>query len=427
LEWAREACFYHLMIDRFATGRERFVAQGHVPTTWMGGTLAGITESLDYLSQLGITALMISPFLAGSKYHGYWVTEHRRIDPHFGGDQDLRGLIEQARRRGIRVVMDLPITHCYRESSLFQSPSGGWAQFVRDDKGQPVGFFGDPCLPELDLDHPEVRREIKAIVDHWLDFGFDGIRFDHAKRPSQAFWEDLCAHLRRRTKPILLLGENWTESGEIGSLSGHLDAELNFPVSLALRRFLRDPSVGGLHRVDAAVTRQECLRARGYIMPTFLDSHDVERAVVVARGDWERLKLTMLLQFALPYPPIIYYGSERGQGQSRNLEAGRFERDAYFREPLRWDLGHGFTTWVRELVALRRLVRPWLAREKVTFTWHSEGVASWTCGEGQSALEATIACDGARVDTLEVSCGNGRALCWRAERAPSSGALGQAP
>jgi glycosidase len=390
------------MIDRFATGENTFdfikdKGYGEALRGWMGGDLKGVSRSLDYVAGLGADAFVLSPFFKGEKYHGYWITDYYMPDPHFGSMQDVNLLIFEAHRRGLRVLMDLPFTHCHVRAPAAadtlkkgpRSPYHDW--FLRDNEGKLTGFFGDKELPEFDLDNRRVRDEIKRILDHWLPLGFDGIRFDHAKRPSRSFWGDISRYLKEHYPGVLLIGENWHENGEIGSLSSFLHGELNVPICYALRRFLSEPCNASLEDIFRCALEQRVLRQQGYLLPTYLDSHDLERASHEAHNRAETLKLAYLIQMTLPYPPVIYCGSERGQGQTDNLPVGDCERDRYFREPMDWTGGGEMLSWVRSLLRLRKRYIDFFYSEP-HFTISEDGLGSYDYYAGEQRLSVAISC-----------------------------------
>jgi len=364
---------YHLMIDRFATANQDFQPVESVKPvdslrSWMGGNFKGIIESLGYISGLGVDTIFLSPFMKSHKYHGYWVTDYFSVEEHFGTDDDLACLVSEAHIKGIRVMMDVPITHCHMSNRRFCQPSVYKSEFLlKDHRGSTIGFFGDPDLPEIDLDRAAVRQEVLDILRYWLSYGFDGIRFDHAKRPSLSFWHFLVPELKKLSPQSLLLGENWSEQGEIGRLVGLLDGELNLPLAFAMRRFLMEPGLESMSGITAIVNLQESLRERGYIIPAFIDNHDLERAAVLARGNESLLKLGYLILMTLPYPVIIYSGSERSQGQTANLPEGCVERDRFFREPTSWSIGQHFADWIGRISRLRRTLWPMLSTAHITF------------------------------------------------------------
>ena len=362
-QWAKDSTYYHIVIDRFATGRQEF---NFSPTTsysqqlreWMGGNISGITQSLDYLEYLGIGVLLLSPFFRGKKYHGYWVTDFMQVDPHIGTLQQLRELIESAHKRNIRVIMDLPVTHCHINCPLVQqaiseNDSGFHDWFLYNHNGNFQGFFGDADLPEFNLEFPPVVNYLKKVIRYWLELGIDGIRFDHAKRPGPPFWLQITSYLRDLFPQVFLLGENWHESGSIGSLSPYLDAELNIPLSLEMRELIQKPEKTTIKQIIQSLQLQQNHQQRGYLLPTFLDNHDMERICLLASDNQPLIALAFLLQLTLPYPPIIYCGSERAQSQTHNLAKDSYERDRYFREPMNWQQGDKMAAWVRKIISFR--------------------------------------------------------------------------
>lgn len=361
--WALESAYYHIVIDRFATSGHTFQYRKGAGYSqdlqhWMGGKLRGITQSLDYIQNLGINAILLTPFFEGNKYHGYWTTNPCRVEPHFGNKQDLRELIDYARKRNIRMIMDLPVTHCHilahpASDAMKNKQSCYRNWFHYEANGRFRGFFGDHNLPELNLEHPRLKTTLKKIISYWLSLGFEGIRFDHAKRPSHSLWREITAHLQAQHPEVCLLGENWSKSNTVGTLADYLHGELNIPVSNALRSFLSQPGTGTIEELIRQIHAQRSLRQAGYLLPTFLDSHDVERVAYLTHGNQALLALGYFLQLTLPYPPIIYYGSERAQTQSDNLPTGKYERDRFFREPMDWHNGKDMAAWVKKLLAIR--------------------------------------------------------------------------
>lgn len=368
-QWAKDSTYYHVVIDRFATGRQQFRCKRRADYSqqlreWMGGNIFGITQSLDYLEHLGIAVILLSPFFRGKKYHGYWVTDFMQVDPHTGTTQQLRQLIESAHKKNIRIIMDLPVTHCHITSSLAQqaiskndSSLRDW--FHYDPDGDFQGFFGDANLPEFNLEFLPAINYLKKVITYWLEFGIDGIRFDHAKSPSPAFWLRITSYLQEVFPHVFLLGENWHESGSIGSLSPYLHAELNIPLSLQIRRHIQSPEQTTIKQIIQTVEQQLSLHLQGYLLPTFLDNHDMERISLLAKGNLSLTALAFLLQLTLPHPPIIYYGSERAHRQTQNLAKSSHERDRYFREPMEWQEGNEMAELIRNIIAFRNQHIAW--------------------------------------------------------------------
>jgi glycosidase len=291
--------------------------------------------------------------------------------------------------------MDLPVTHCHRDSHYARkglanknSPYRDW--FFFDNEENVRGFFGDSDLPEFNLDLPDVITFVKKISSYWLGFGIDGIRFDHAKRPSTSFWKSFTDYLSEKHDQVFLLGENWHESGAIGDLSPYLHGELNIPLSEALSEFVRRPEHHSIQQVAHHVRAQTSLRQQGYLLHTFLDNHDLERVSHLAQNDQSVIALSYLIQLTLPYPPIVYYGSERAQNQSNNLPSGQYERDRFFREPMDWINGTAMSKWVGRVIQHRNRYVSWFMSEPVTMGFLSERIFAYTYSHNDVLITVVI-------------------------------------
>ena len=167
------------------------------------GDLPGIISKLDYLSSLGVTALWISPvFKSPMEDNGYDISDYRHIDPTFGTDEDMDALIEEAKKRGLKIILDLVVNHTSSEHRWFQEAlkSRGnpyhdyyiWREkpnslesVFRGSAWQYVPSLGQyylhlfaPAQPDLNWSNPNVRIEVYSLMNYWLDKGVAGFRMD---------------------------------------------------------------------------------------------------------------------------------------------------------------------------------------------------------------------------------------------------------
>ncbi|MCC6906082.1 MAG: alpha-amylase, partial [Anaerolineae bacterium] len=163
-EWARDTLMYHLVVDRFYPGDGRGWHQTTDPGQPMGGTLDGVADKIGYLADLGIDSLWLSPVFESPSYHGYNVTDYYRVADRLGGGAALRRLVDEAHRRGIRVILDLVCNHVSDQHPLFvnargsrSSPYRDWFYFRDDLPHGYLTFFDVAAMPEINLGHPGAR------------------------------------------------------------------------------------------------------------------------------------------------------------------------------------------------------------------------------------------------------------------------------
>jgi cyclomaltodextrinase / maltogenic alpha-amylase / neopullulanase len=398
--WVRDAIFYQIFPDRFAAS-ERVLKPGRLepwdapPTSngFKGGDLRGIAEHLDYLDDLGITAIYLTPVFTSASNHRYHTYDYFEVDPLLGGNDALRELLDAAHGRGMRVVLDGVFNHTGRGFFPFHhivetgaaSPYRDW--FHIDDawieSGRPLlaypppgtpptqlgytAWWGLPALPKLNTDHPEVREFLMTVAEYWLHFGIDGWRLDvPAEIKDESFWQEF----RRRCKAIrpdaYLVGEIWRVAPDW--LRGdRFDALMNYPLGEAILGFAGvtdlDMAIVSTHHeyrlwvrpLDGPAFAARVIELQGAYDPdvvavqlNVVGSHDAPRLRTVFGGDAGSALLAMLLQVTLPGAPSIYYGDEVGLAGGQDPDCRRaFPWDASRWEP-------GMRDAIRGLIRLRR-------------------------------------------------------------------------
>ncbi|WP_164519580.1 alpha-amylase family glycosyl hydrolase [Nocardioides ferulae] len=195
------------------------VVYGVVPDLWAGrrlGSAEAVRRRLPYLERLGVDVLWLWPppqrRQAGEEYA---VTSFTALDESWGSPGDLRRLVDAAHARGMRVIVDVVVNHTSRRHPWFRradSPRDPtWDYYERDAAGRPDHYFDWRHLPNLDLDHPDVRARIVGALRHWVTaYDVDGFRFDVAWGPhrrSPTFWPEVVASLRALEPDLFLLAE----------------------------------------------------------------------------------------------------------------------------------------------------------------------------------------------------------------------------
>jgi cyclomaltodextrinase len=359
--WSQQAIIYEIFVDRFFPGKGKNWLLPETPAGFYGGTINGIVEKLDYLSELGVNVLWLTPIFPSPSHHGYDATDFFNIEPRLGNKADFRILLDESHSRGMRILLDLAPNHVSNLHATFQSaianknsPYHSWYTFT-DWPNQYETFFGVPELPQLNLREPAARKHVLEAAAYWLDFGVDGYRVDYAIGPAPDFWADF-RQLTRKTNP-----QCWT-FGEVveppdsqlafqGGLDGCLDFNLleAFRSAFAFREWHADQFLSFL-------TRHEDYFPDSFSRPSFLDNHDMNRFLWAAEGDLRRLKLAALCQFTLSGAPVIYYGTEVGLSQERDVRQNGRGLPEESRLPMKWDQEQdtNLFEYYRRLISLRK-------------------------------------------------------------------------
>jgi glycosidase len=396
--WAREAVIYHIFVDRFASGRNQAARHGvrRLPARWLepaelndfaGGNLAGVLERLDYLADLGVSAIWLSPIFRTPSYHGYDTTDFYTVDPRFGTNEALRMLVQTAHARGLRVILDFVANHTSTAFAPFvkaqsdpASPQRAWFDFDRRYRHGYRAFFDVATMPQLDTDQPAVRRYLIEAACYWLaEYNIDGYRLDYAAGPSHAFWSEFRAACRAAKADCWLFGEVTLAGDALRAYTGRLDGCLDFAFCRLLRQLCAGPRPTiGLSEFVNAVERSRAFFGlevgNNFVLPSFLDNHDMNRFLWLAGEDKRRLRLAAGLLFALGGPPILYYGTEVGLSQPRGKGPWREEA----RHPMLWGEAQdgALLHFFQQLVAIRRR-HPALWQGSMTTLQLDEAAGVW--------------------------------------------------
>jgi glycosidase len=416
--WVADAVFYHIFPDRFANGDASndpggVQAWGAPPTIWgfQGGDLRGVLDHLDYLSDLGIHALLFNPIFQASSNHRYNTTDYFRIDPRLGTHEDFRALLDAVHQRGMRIVLDGVFNHCGRGFFAFydlmenesHSPYVDWFHVRRfplhaygaGEAENYLAWWKFKSLPKFNTGNPMVREYLIRVATHWIRQGIDGWRLDVPNEiDDDSFWAEFRDAVKATNPDAYLVGEIW--DGDPRWVSpGHFDGLLNYPLRDLILGFVggRGLKAGECgRRAVELLERYAAENAFAHYLP--LGSHDTERLRTMCGGDVRRVQLAFAFQFFYPGAPGIYYGDEIGLEGSKDPES----RGAFPWDPSRWDPGLHRT--VRELIRLRRS-RPVLRRGDFRLAAADDG-AGWlafarTLGDERAVLVLNASAQSAHV------------------------------
>lgn len=335
-------------------------AQGEVRNCdFFGGSLQGILSKLDDLADFGVTVLYLNPVFESASNHRYNTADYRAIDPMLGTEDDFHHLCQEAKRRGIRVILDGVFNHTGSQSRYFnadgfysdtgaaQSPASPyyhWYSF-HPWPADYDAWWGIRTLPAVREDAPDYRdfiiRGQDSVVRHWLRAGASGWRLDVADELPDDFIGEIRTAMEETAPDSFLLGEVWEDATTKIAystrrrylLGQELHGVMNYPFRTALIAYL----LGG--EADEFRETLESLRENYpphafYSLMNFLSTHDTPRILTVLGADHvpgskeeravfrlsparrqlglKRLRLAALVLFTFPGAPTVYYGDEAG-------------------------------------------------------------------------------------------------------------------
>ncbi len=387
--WVGDAVFYQIFPDRFRrSGRvdvgAKIEAWDAPPTVhgYKGGDLWGVIDKLDYLSNLGITALWFNPIFQSASNHRYHTYDYFQVDPMLGGNEAFDALVAAAHDKGLRIILDGVFNHASRGFFQFndiaeqqeKSAYVDWfniGEFPIDpfDEDTPATYdawWGLHALPSFNTENEAVREFLWSVGTHWIERGADGWRLDVPNEiQTEGFWDEFRRRVRAVNPEAYLTGEIWHEATDWVGADGPFDGVMNYPLTNAMIAF----GVGNRINAEAIVDNNDYhvtpgLNAAEFAdridhltalygpherlgMLNLLDSHDTGRIMSMADGESSLVIACLALLLTMPGAPCIYYGTEVG------LEGGP---DPDCRRGFPWDKADrinavGIAT--RELIALR--------------------------------------------------------------------------
>ena len=358
--WAHEAIVYQIMVDRFAPAPDRWLEPAEMET-FVGGTLRGIIDHLDYVASLGVTAIWLTPIFKVGSYHGYDTIDYMEIDPRFGTKADLAELVQAAHAHGLRVILDFVANHSSHQFEFFQQaladPASAHRELYDFDPAYQHGyrsFFTDATMPQFNHDHPEARAYLLDAACYWLrEFGVDGYRLDYAAGPSHDFWSAFGAACKEVNPDCWTFGEVTLGSEALRTYAGRLDGCLDFGFVRQMRLLCATPvALIPVSRFASTITRTQRFFPPGFTRPAFIDNHDMNRFLWAAGNDKQLLRMAGALLLAFGGSPILYYGTEVGLSQPR--PKGHYREEA--RHPMQWGDSQDLELLAdfKRLIAVRR-------------------------------------------------------------------------
>jgi glycosidase len=324
--------------------------------------LQRIVDWLDHAIALGASGLALGPVFA-SRTHGYDTTDHYAIDPRLGDDNDFDELIDQAHRRGLRVLLDGVFNHVGTDFSRYREamdggpdhPASAW---FRRRRGEFDTFEGHGELIALNHRDPAVVDYTVEVMSHWLARGADGWRLDAAYAVPDRFWSEVLPRVRQKYPEAWFVGE--VIHGDYAArVAAGFDSVTQYELWKAVWSSLND---GNFHELDHALQRHNEFLAT-FAPLTFVGNHDVTR-IASRLTDPRHLEHALVLLFTIGGVPSVYAGDELGyHGVKEDRAGGDDAVRPEFDSPPTED--NDVFRLHKYLIGLRRR-HPWLHRAATT-------------------------------------------------------------
>jgi len=330
------------------------------------GDLKGIADSLDYLKQLGVTSILLTPIYPSSFYHNYFASDFEGVDPEFGTMADYRALIAGAHARGMKVYLDQEFQYVGYDHQWYRSALGNTASPYSDllifhgpgNTKPEEGPFGltlakrfrnaETGITTVNMKSPAFAAWAERYLKSWVDpdgdgdfsDGVDGFRLDHMMDDLDDkglltnlfddFWKPLFARLRATNPRLHFIAEqsDWGYGGDF-LRRGDVDAAFAFPLAGAIRSFDKAKIVEAIGKTAQATPP-------GKHQLVFAENHDMPRFASDAGITPGRLRAGATLVAALKGTPLLYYGQEIGMRGLQRPEYKSDEKDIGTREAFEW-------------------------------------------------------------------------------------------
>lgn len=413
-EWVSDTVWYQIFPDRFCNGNPS-CNPTHVKT-WSGpdarvsneevygGDIAGIESRLDYLKDMGIGGIYLTPVNESSSTHKYDTDDYYKIDPAFGTGAEMKQMVRQAHEREIRVMLDGVFNHCGvgygpwidvvekgPESKYFDwFMIRDWPFSGKDDarEGRYYAFAFEDSMPKLNTNHPEVIEELLKICTYWVtEYDIDALRLDVANEISHTFCKELKKRMVSLKPDFYIVGEIWHDS--ISWLRGdEFDSVMNYPLRQVITGLGMSQSINR-DRFQQEINRcySMYMNQTNKVLFNLLDSHDTIR-LKTRLGDYDLFALQLLVLFTMTGSTCIYYGTET------SMEG---EHDPDCRRPMPWkEIESGEYNerifYLKELIRMRKRYRA-LRNGECTFSSLTEDenvICYRKTSEGEPAVEVIL-------------------------------------
>lgn len=372
--WVKNAVWYQLTPTVYSNNGEEAKSN-------TDGNFAGLTKKIDYIQDMGYTAIYMTPIFDGFSWHLYDTTDYFKVSPKLGGNEEFKKFVEEAHKRNIRVMIDAVFNHC---GSLFEfwrdvlkngKSSKYYDCFYIIDENRPIlnceimedGSYSDKGgyhnnfrtfayttkMPKLNTNNPIMREYLMKVAKYWVEeFEVDGWRLDVSNEVSHDFWREFRKNVKGVNKDTFIMGENWDDAypwlmgDQFDSVMnyGFMNLALNFISPKISKKFDKLATNFKNEFIELSTKYPKHLTENLF---NFVCSHDVDRLMTTCEGNENLVKIAYLLLLTYSGTPCIYYGDEVGMEGKEPIN----------RSPMIWDESKQnlvLKNHIKKLIAIRK-------------------------------------------------------------------------
>jgi len=400
--WWNKSVIYQIFPDRFNIGDNKTIAEkikmglypsnavaknwDSLPTNeegfifhFFGGDLQGIIEKIDYIKNLGVSVLYLTPIFSCGTYHGYDAQDYKAINKGLGDIQKFKELVNELHKENIKLIIDVSISHLSSEHPYFKeaitNPNSKYKDYFyfTNYPKEYQCWYGFDYLPQLNFGNPAVLEEFitneDSVIKFWIKQGVDGIRFDCANDLGPKIDSIIYKTIKDTNPDAFMIGEIFNFAGD---WANYLDGVQSYFFTSSIFSLFEGKISSTQFGAEISNAINKFPYEKLLNSPIFLSSHDIKRSLTKFNGNEDILFLATLLQFSLPGIPMIYYGEEIG------MTGGE---DPFNRSPMKWndkEWNHSILEKYKYLIKLRN-TRPELQYGKIIelSEWLNNGVIAY--------------------------------------------------
>ena len=371
--WYKCGVIYHVFVDRFKSSHENLETIDKDLTSIYGGNLEGIIDKLDYIKDLGVSILYLSPIFEAKTFHKYDIGNYELIDSDFGDLNIFNKLVSEIKKRDMYLILDGVFNHCGDDSKYFNHfgnyetigayqsrESKYYSWFCFNEYPDDYSCWNNvPELPEFNKFNASFLDFIlynpNSIIKQWLDRGIDGWRLDAADLLPDNFISEINRVVKKNNQNSVIIGELWDDATNFNYMKNNefrlfmageeLESVTNYPLHGLILEFSKSNYTPNDFKKHYYSLLENFPIEYFYSTQNFLSTHDVERVWTVLDENINFLKFAILLSMTLPGVPFIYYGDEIGMSGGKDPDN---------RKAFTWhNINEGILSMYKQFIKLR--------------------------------------------------------------------------